>query len=177
MFDWDRDQAEVVAPRSLPPPPAPPPPAPRAWQGQWLAPLVAPALGAMVWFTVFQTDEAPRVAVSAAAFGGAPAPVAAPADLLLVAYDAAAEARFRSGLGRFGDDDLIRFAQALHRDLGDLTGPLTPDLLDALALAEATMAARGLSVPPPQPTLTAARVRLAGTEAPEFRHQTAASRP
>lgn len=167
MFDWDRDQAEIVAPRSLPPPPVPPAPAPapRGWQGQWLAPLVAPALGAMIWMVFLKPDAEPRVAVSAAAFGApVSAAVAAPAAaLLLVAYDAQAEARFRRGLARFGNDDLSRFALALRRDLGDLGGPLVPEQLDALALVEAEQAARGLPALPPKPAQTAARLRLAET--------------
>lgn len=117
----------------------------------------------MVWFVFMQPDESPRVAVSAAAFGANPAAVAAApaAELLLVAHDPATAARFRSALARFGGDDLSRFALALHRDLGDLTGPMVPDQLDALALAEAELAARGLPVPPPSPAQTAARLRLA----------------
>lgn len=169
MFDWDRDHGDEVAPRSLPPPPLPVPPAgagpeaPRGWQGQWLGPVMAPVLGLVAWFAVFAPDEAVRVPVSAAAFGTAQAArVPAPAaPVQLVAQDAATAARFRAGLARFGDDDLVRFALALHRDLGALDGPLVPELLDALALTGAALAARGLPVPPETPAQAAARRELA----------------
>jgi hypothetical protein len=148
MFDWDRDHAETVAHRPIPPPPqAPAPPGkPRGWQGQWLGPVAAG--GALALGLSAFHDAAPPPApmqVSISAFGTAPPTHLRPAEprIVLHVYDDALAERFTRGLARFDTQALRAYAAQTRRDIDLRNQPMGADLADALTLIEAELARRG----------------------------------
>lgn len=139
MFDWDRDYGAVVAPRAAAAP---------ARQGGF-QPLLAGLLAAALWLWPSASHDArfdPALAVFGQPLAGLMAPAALPPGL--IAYGPGEAERFRTGLGRFADRDLLAYADETRRMLLDLDGPVAPFLADALLLAEAEAARRGLALAP-----------------------------
>lgn len=148
MFDWDRDQDELLAhrPIPIPPPPPAPPPQPRGWQGQWLSPIAAGGT-LVLGLNMFWTSEPPQpsMPVSIAAFGQMPAPEAHPPapGVALQVYHEDQAARFARGLARFDTPALWAYAAQTRADMALRNQPLGAELADALALIEAEIARRG----------------------------------
>lgn len=151
MFDWDRDHGDLIMARACAPAPSAPA---RRWQ--WLpdsvgSAAVAVVLACALWLWPSASSDA-RLNPTLAAFGlpadmlTAPPATALPAGLIV--YGAEEAERFRLGLSRFADRDLLVYADETRRMLADLTGPLAPFLADALLLAEAELTRRGLAPAP-----------------------------
>lgn len=179
MFDWDRDYDNLVAAAATrdkgaranpdaPPPWAARPPLRMPMRVLWsLAASALVLVAALMVAGQVRPAPGPETALApdpeaAQLDTDAPAaqaqPAASPAPVALLAYRPADAARFRRGLGRFSDDDLLIYAQQTRHMLANPDDPLAPFLADALALTEAETRIRAQS---------AARARAASSGRPD----------
>lgn len=154
MFDWDKDQDDILERTAIemPAETAEESGYLRATLSRWLAPAAVICGIALAGHSVFRVDL-PFLGAeyASASVGGLRATLfrapenEMPSDLIV--YGADQYENFMQGIVRFSDTDLLQYAATTERDLQQIQTTMTPYMLDALLLTQREIERRGLSRP------------------------------